>query len=94
MLHGGQRSCWWLCCVLIWTVGVAVWACAWMHQLPAWAGRLRSGNGPQLVDYAAVYVERPPAGRFKRLFGGIHPQKCFDDPVAVLSTKIILARQL
>lgn len=65
-----------------------------MHQLPAWAGRLRSGNGPQLVDYAAVYVERPPAGRFKRLFGGIHPQKCFDDPVAVLSTKIILARQL
>ena len=26
-----------------------VWVCAWMHQLPAWAGRLRSGNGPQLV---------------------------------------------
>lgn len=35
-----------------------------------------------------------PRRRFRRLFGGIHPQKRFDDPVAVLSTKIILARQL
>lgn len=93
MLHGGQRSCWWLCCVLIWTVSVAVWACAWLHRLPAWAERFRSGNGPQLVIMLPSTLNSTRR-RFRGLLGGIHPQKCFDDPVAVLSTKIILARQL
>ena len=64
-----------------------------MHQLPAWAGRLRSGNGPQLVIMLSSTLNSTRR-RFRGLLGGIHPQKCFDDPVAVLSTKIILARQL
>ena len=100
-----RRSCWWLCCVPVWTVGGvsgvclgmdsagAVWVCAWMHQLPAWAERLRSGNGPQLVIMLPSTLNSTRR-RFRELLGGIHPQKCFDDPVAVLSTKIILARQL
>lgn len=102
---GARRSCWWLCCVPVWTVGGvsgvclgmdsagAVWVCAWMHQLPAWAERLRSGNGPQLVIMLPSTLNSTRR-RFRGLLGGIHPQKCFDDPVAVLSTKIILARQL
>lgn len=90
---GVQRSCWWLCYVLIWAVGGVVRVCAWLHRLPACAGRLRSGNGPQLVIMLPSTLNRTRR-RFRGLLGGIHPQKCFDDPIAVLSTKIILARQL